>query len=70
MFKSTTTGAQRLTNLNSHFAKSRTFTSSRIATANMTDPSKYKFNHSMLRVKDPKASLAFYKHLGMSVVGK
>ena len=36
----------------------------------MTDPSKYKFNHSMLRVKDPKASLAFYKHLGMSVVGK
>jgi lactoylglutathione lyase len=34
----------------------------------MTDPSKYKFNHSMLRIKDPKASLAFYKHLGMSVV--
>lgn len=59
-----------MTNLTTHLTKPRTFTSSRIATANMTDPSKYKFNHSMLRVKDPKASLAFYKHLGMSVVGK
>ncbi|KAK4549579.1 hypothetical protein LTR36_006576 [Oleoguttula mirabilis] len=36
----------------------------------MTDPSKYKFNHSMLRVKDPKASVKFYEHLGMSVVNK
>ncbi|KAK6442772.1 Lactoylglutathione lyase [Oleoguttula sp. CCFEE 5521] len=34
----------------------------------MTDPSKYKFNHSMLRVKDPKASVKFYEHLGMSLV--
>jgi lactoylglutathione lyase len=34
----------------------------------MTDPSKYKFNHSMLRIKDPKASLKFYEHLGMKVV--
>jgi lactoylglutathione lyase len=35
-----------------------------------TDPSKYKFNHSMLRVKDPKASVAFYEHLGMKVIEK
>ncbi|KAK4579915.1 Lactoylglutathione lyase [Recurvomyces mirabilis] len=35
-----------------------------------TDPSKYKFNHSMLRIKDPKKSVAFYEHLGMSVVNK
>ncbi|KAK3639092.1 Lactoylglutathione lyase [Elasticomyces elasticus] len=39
-------------------------------TAAMTDPSNYKFNHTMLRVKDPKKSLAFYKHLGMSEVNK
>lgn len=39
-------------------------------TATMTDPSKYKFNHSMLRVKDPAASIKFYEHLGMSVVEK
>jgi lactoylglutathione lyase len=37
-------------------------------TTTMTDPSKYKFNHSMLRVKDPKRSVEFYKHLGMTVV--
>jgi len=36
----------------------------------MTDPSKYKFNHSMLRVKDPQASVRFYEHLGMSLVNK
>lgn len=38
--------------------------------ANMTDPSKYKFNHSMLRVKDPKASVQFYEFLGMKLVDK
>ncbi|GAM82219.1 hypothetical protein ANO11243_001980 [Dothideomycetidae sp. 11243] len=36
----------------------------------MTDPTKYKFNHSMLRIKDPKASLAFYEHLGMTQIEK
>lgn len=36
----------------------------------MTDTSKYKFNHTMLRVKDPKASVKFYEHLGMSQVNK
>ncbi|KAF2157712.1 monomeric glyoxalase I [Myriangium duriaei CBS 260.36] len=36
----------------------------------MTDPSKYKFNHTMLRIKDPKRSLAFYEHLGMKQVNK
>ncbi|KAF7317510.1 Lactoylglutathione lyase [Mycena kentingensis (nom. inval.)] len=33
-----------------------------------TDPTKYKFNHTMLRVKDPQASLKFYNFLGMSLV--
>ncbi|KAF7190065.1 Lactoylglutathione lyase [Pseudocercospora fuligena] len=36
----------------------------------MTDTSKYKFNHTMLRVKDPKASVKFYEHLGMKQVNK
>ncbi|KAJ7190662.1 glyoxylase I [Mycena pura] len=35
-----------------------------------TDLSKYKFNHSMLRVKDPQASLKFYSFLGMSLINK
>ncbi|KAK6981515.1 putative lactoylglutathione lyase protein [Favolaschia claudopus] len=35
-----------------------------------TDTTKYKFNHSMLRVKDPKESLKFYEHLGMKLVNK
>ncbi|KAJ7614947.1 lactoylglutathione lyase [Roridomyces roridus] len=33
-----------------------------------TDLKKYKFNHTMLRVKDAKKSLEFYKILGMDVV--
>ncbi|KAL8860557.1 MAG: hypothetical protein Q9178_002909 [Gyalolechia marmorata] len=35
-----------------------------------TDTSKYKLNHSMLRIKDPERSLKFYKHLGMSLIHK
>ncbi|KAJ7864933.1 lactoylglutathione lyase-like protein [Mycena leptocephala] len=35
-----------------------------------TDPTKYKFNHSMLRVKDPKESLKFYEFLGMKLIHK
>jgi len=35
-----------------------------------TDTSKYKFNHSMLRVKDPKESLKFYEFLGMKLIQK
>nr|POF17851.1 lactoylglutathione lyase [Quercus suber] len=38
--------------------------------ANMTDPSTYKLNHSMIRVKDPKASVKFYEFLGMSLIHK
>lgn len=34
----------------------------------MTDPSKYKFNHSMIRVKDPKVSIEFYRYLGLSLL--
>ncbi|KAJ7744793.1 lactoylglutathione lyase-like protein [Mycena maculata] len=30
-----------------------------------TDPSRYKLNHTMLRVKDPQKSIAFYELLGM-----
>lgn len=35
-----------------------------------TDTSKYKFNHSMLRVKDPKESVKFYEFLGMKQIRK
>lgn len=35
-----------------------------------TDPSKYLFNHTMLRVKDPKASVKFYEFLGMKLINK
>jgi lactoylglutathione lyase len=35
-----------------------------------TDPSTYKFNHSMVRVKDPKKSIEFYSLLGMKVVNQ
>lgn len=38
--------------------------------AKMTDTSKYKFNHTMLRVKDPKESVKFYEFLGMKQVNK
>lgn len=60
------TGAQRLTNLTAQISKPRGLATT--STATMTDTSKYKFNHSMLRVKDPKASVKFYEHLGMSIV--
>ncbi|KAJ2976188.1 hypothetical protein NQ176_g5096 [Zarea fungicola] len=33
-----------------------------------TDTSKYKLNHSMIRVKDPKKSVKFYEFLGMKVI--
>lgn len=36
----------------------------------MTDPSKYKLNHSMIRVKDPARSVKFYEHLGMTLLDK
>ncbi|ORZ25440.1 lactoylglutathione lyase [Absidia repens] len=36
-----------------------------------TDPSKYVYNHTMIRVKDPKASVEFYeKVLGMKNIYK
>ncbi|KAL7961009.1 Glyoxalase/Bleomycin resistance protein/Dihydroxybiphenyl dioxygenase [Trichoderma compactum] len=35
-----------------------------------TDLNTYKFNHSMIRVKDPKESVKFYEFLGMSVIRK
>ncbi|KAJ7895262.1 lactoylglutathione lyase-like protein [Mycena olivaceomarginata] len=35
-----------------------------------TDTTKYKFNHSMLRVKDPKESVKFYEFLGMKLINK
>lgn len=35
-----------------------------------TDPSKYKLNHSMIRVKDPKRSVQFYEYLGMKLINK
>ncbi|KAL7622073.1 Lactoylglutathione lyase [Parahypoxylon ruwenzoriense] len=38
--------------------------------ATTTNTNNYKFNHSMIRVKDPKASVKFYEFLGMSLVKK
>lgn len=41
-----------------------------ISTAIMSNPSTYKFNHSMLRVKDPKRSVEYYEFLGMKLIKK
>lgn len=38
--------------------------------ATMTDTSKWKFNHTMLRVKDPQRSVEYYKLLGLSQINK
>lgn len=38
--------------------------------ATMTDHSKWKFNHTMLRIKDPKKSIDYYKLLGLSVISE
>lgn len=38
--------------------------------ATMTDQSKWKFNHTMLRVKDPLRSVEYYKLLGYSLINK
>ncbi|KUI59111.1 Lactoylglutathione lyase [Cytospora mali] len=38
--------------------------------ASITETKNYKFNHSMIRVKDPKASVKFYEFLGMKLVKK
>lgn len=35
-----------------------------------TDPTSYKFNHSMLRVKDATASVKFYEFLGFKLINK
>jgi catechol 2,3-dioxygenase-like lactoylglutathione lyase family enzyme len=35
-----------------------------------TDRGKWKFNHTMLRVKDPQRSLEYYKFLGLSQINK
>ncbi|KAH8684519.1 lactoylglutathione lyase-like protein [Tricladium varicosporioides] len=35
-----------------------------------TDLKTYKFNHSMIRVKDPKESVKFYEYLGMKMIKK
>jgi len=59
---------KRLTTLTNHLIHPQA--SAYATAATMTDPSKYKFNHSMLRVKDPKKSVAFYEHLGMKVIEK
>ncbi|MCJ1420869.1 Lactoylglutathione lyase [Xylographa parallela] len=36
----------------------------------MTDTSKYRLNHSMLRVKDPHATIKFYEFLGMKKINQ
>lgn len=36
----------------------------------MTDTAKWKMNHTMLRIKDPEASLKYYSFLGMKQINK
>jgi lactoylglutathione lyase len=55
--------------ITSSIANRRTFVSA-IRTMASTDPSKYKLNHTMLRVKDPKRSIEFYEFLGLSLIKK
>lgn len=38
--------------------------------ASASNTSNYKLNHTMLRVKDPKASIKFYEFIGMTVIKK
>ena len=56
----------RLAQLTKQIPKSKSF-----ATAIMApDTSKWKFNHTMLRIKDPIASVKFYEFLGMKQIRK
>ncbi|CAI7589166.1 unnamed protein product [Penicillium bialowiezense] len=48
--------------------KQRSFVPIRSLATMATDTSTYKLNHTMMRVKDPKRSVEFYKFLGMSLV--
>ncbi|KAI9900701.1 hypothetical protein N3K66_004963 [Trichothecium roseum] len=48
--------------------QTRHFAASIVAMANSTSTSNYKFNHSMIRVKDPKESVKFYEFLGMKLI--
>lgn len=41
-----------------------------VTMAATTDTNNYKFNHSMIRVKDPKESVKFYEFLGLSLIKK
>ncbi|KAG6204531.1 hypothetical protein E4U35_003322 [Claviceps purpurea] len=53
------------------FPISKTHSVRRLATmVAKTETSAYKLNHTMIRVKDPKASVKFYEFLGMSLVAK
>lgn len=38
--------------------------------ATMVDHSEWKFNHTMLRVKDPKKSIEYYNLLGLTLINK
>src|ERR1700744_5880831 len=81
MLSCLTSRLPRLQQLRQHFklpsstaavTKALTTTSSQSATAAMSTPdhSKWKFNHTMLRVKDPQKSLEYYQLLGLSLINK
>ncbi|KAM0283120.1 hypothetical protein ACHAQH_002600 [Verticillium albo-atrum] len=41
-----------------------------MANTRVPDPSSWKMNHTMIRVKDPVGSIAFYQKLGLSLIDK
>ena len=57
------TAITRASRISSHLSRQKL--------ATMTDPARYKLNHSMIRIKDPKVSIPFYeKNFGMKVIDK
>lgn len=60
----------RLTQIAQHLPKSLRTYATASTTTMAPDTSKWLLNHTMLRVKDPAASVKFYEFLGMSLLRK
>src|ERR1700760_3235576 len=61
---------RQFSRVNSTVTQIRHHCPNRLLATMATDPSKYKLNHTMLRVKDPKRSVEYYEFLGMKVIKK